>query len=182
MMSPQLNVCEALRTAPAWPLAEGAILTAESSVIPGPSLTRTGLCYCVFGNLRTRASWLTGAWKGATGPSPNTVSGSVAGRGQVGGEACGPRRGPRDQDEGAGAAAEGGKAGLVSGPPGGSLPGPVPPVILVPVRPSAASWTLDPSDPHSALARVDHTGPASRPKGTRRCCFQLWSHSSHPRN
>ena len=79
-MSPQLNVCEALRTAPAWPLAEGAILTAESIVIPGPSLTRTGLCYCVFGNLRTRASWLTGAWKGATGPSPNTVSGSVAGR------------------------------------------------------------------------------------------------------
>ena len=120
-MSPQLNVREALRTAPAWLLAEGAILTAESIVIPGPFLTRMSLCYCVFGNLRTRASWLTVAWKGAAGPSPNTVSGSVAGGGQVGGKACGSRGGPRDQDEGAGAAAEGGKAGLVGGLQGGSL-------------------------------------------------------------
>lgn len=35
----------------------------------------------MFVNLRTRASWLTVAWKGAAGPSPNTVSGSVTGGG-----------------------------------------------------------------------------------------------------
>lgn len=69
---------------------------------------------------------MTVAWKGAAGPSPNTVSGSVAGGGQVGGKACGSRGGPRDQDEGAGAAAEGGKPGLVGGLQGGSLPGPCP--------------------------------------------------------
>lgn len=111
---------------PTWPLAEGAILTAQNTVIPTPFLTRTSLCYYVFGNLQTRASWLTIAWKGATGPCPNTISGSVAGGGQVGGEARSSRGGPRDQDEGARAAAEGGKAGLPGRPPGGSLPGTYP--------------------------------------------------------
>ena len=53
--------------------------------------------------------------KGATGPSSNVISACVSGRGQAGGEASGPRRGPRDQDEGAGAAAEGGNAGLFLG-------------------------------------------------------------------
>lgn len=105
--------------------------------------------------------------EGSHGLSPNTISGSVAGGGQVGGEARSSRGGPRDQDEGARAAAEGGKAGPLGRPPVGPSQAPLPPVTLVRVRPGTASWTLDLSDPHSALARADCPGPASRPKGAR---------------
>lgn len=74
------------------------------------------------------------------------------------------------------------RPGLPAGPQEGPFQAPIPPVTLARVRPGTASWTLDLSDPHSALARVDRPRPASRPKGAKRCCFQLWSHSSHPLN
>lgn len=167
---------------PTWPLAEGAVLTAQNAVIPGPFLTRTSLCCYVFGNLQTRASWLTIAWKEATvclltqSPGLLQAEARLAAKRAARAEAREIRMKELERQQ------KEVRPGRSAGPRLGPFPAPIPPVTLVRVRPGAASWTLDLSDPHSALARVDCPGPASRPKGARRCCFRLWSHSSHPLN
>ena len=125
----------------------------------------------------------TVSWTGATGLSPNSISGSVAGGGQAGGKARGTSRGPRDPDEGAGAAAEGGNnAGRLvgsrgrlpcrqRGPARGTCPSAVALGLKAPVpvtlardqvrawhstrMPDGLSWTLNLSDPGTSL-RTEH--------------------------